>query len=98
MDEISFDAHFGDEIKKVRIYQMPFVLQSWYVLVDNKEITQIYERGSEYYYHGDELTVDDVQGIIDRITEFKGEPFHQAHFYKFSTHKEYWSKFKDLSK
>lgn len=49
---------------------------------------------NEYYYDGDKFSVEDLQAIVDRITEFKNRPFKQIQFYRWQTKEEYWKQFK----
>lgn len=83
MDRIEFDAHFGDEIKHVEISQAYMGSEGWNVLVNLHCVAVIIPRRGEYCYHDANLDTSDIQAIVDRITDFTGEGYKQAQFYKF---------------
>lgn len=93
---IEFNAWYGDEKKRV-IVSLPNGTsgESWSVLINNYCAATIHYVRGEYYYYYDktDFELEDLQAIVDRITEFKGEGYHQIQMRKDPTEKEYWARY-----
>ena len=93
---IEFDAWYGDE-KKMVIISSPNGTsgESWNVLIDKRCAATIhYTKGQYvYYYEKTNFELEDLQAIVDRITDFKGEGYHQIWMRKDPTEKEYWARY-----
>jgi len=94
MPEIVFTSICGDEQHEVKLLQQEHGNTDWLIIIDGVKVDSITPRMNEYYYHGNQFEVDDLQAIVDRITEFTGEPFKQIQFYRWQTKEEYWAQFK----
>jgi len=93
---IEYYAWFGDERKKVWI-SMPNGTggESWTVLINNYNVITILKRHGEYVYCYDNTKweLDDLQAIVDAVTEYTGEGFHQVRMRRDPTEKEYWARY-----
>lgn len=81
MNNIEFDGVFGNEIKHVTIDQpVGQGGNSWSINVNDYHIAVILIRRGEYWYDDNKLDSSDVQAIVDRITDYLGEPFARVNF------------------
>lgn len=55
---------------------------SWRVTGGGYTIITIYVRSDGYYYHDVDFGAEDIQAIVDAITEFTGEGYKPANFYQ----------------
>lgn len=93
---IEYSGWFGDERKKVKISKPNGTGgESWDVLVNNYNVITIIKRHGEYVYCYDrtEWETSDLQAIVDVITAFTGEGYHQIRMSPFPTEKEYWARY-----
>jgi len=74
MPQIAFTAAFGDEIKQVCLSQHFGAGDNiWSICIDNYHYGIIMVQHGEYCYYDTKLDIDDVQALVDRITEHNGE-------------------------
>ena len=93
---IEFDAWYGDEKKRVTI-SLPNGTGSecWSVLINNYNKATIHKVHGQYVYDYDktDFEIEDLQALLDRITEFTGEGYHQIQMRRDPTEKEYWARY-----
>lgn len=89
---IRFTVIYGDESKQVVLTRPDYGRTTWEIKIDGKVCGEIFERVGGYSYHDNYFDMDDIQGMVDRITEYKNEPYQIAQFSKFGTWAEHREK------
>lgn len=69
MKDIEFDAHFGDEVKHITIYEPNGNWGTYNILINNYARGVMHKRNGQWVYNNHWLTMDDVQAIGERIDE-----------------------------
>ncbi len=82
---ISFDAHFGDEIKRVELSNPAGTGgERWWILIDGYTHGSLVMRNGEYWYEDDWLDAMDVQAALDTIMEYTGQPYQLVRFHSYN--------------